>query len=56
MDVFQVRDRLIEDYQERFVDIHDQRIREHVDEGLANGYQWPAVAVAESGIVPATSD
>jgi superfamily II DNA/RNA helicase len=44
MDVFGVRDRLIEDYREftgSFVDIHDKAIREHVDERMANGYQWP---------------
>ena len=44
MDIFQVRDRLIEDYREftgSFVDIHDKAIREHVDERMANGYQWP---------------
>ena len=44
MDVFGVRDRLIEDYREftgSFVDIHDKAIREHVRERMANGYQWP---------------
>lgn len=44
MDVFGVRDRLIEDYREftgSFVDIHDKAIREHVDERMASGYQWP---------------
>ena len=42
MDVFRVRDRLIEDYREftgSFVDIHDPRIRKHVDERMARGYQ-----------------
>ena len=44
MDVFRVRDRLIEDYREftgSFVDSHDKTIREHVDERMARGYQWP---------------
>ena len=44
MDVFRVRDRLIEDYREftgSFVDIHDKDIREHVAERMASGYQWP---------------
>ena len=44
MDVFRVRDRLIEDYREftgSFVDIHDKKIREHVADRMARGYQWP---------------
>lgn len=44
MDIFHVRDRLVEDYREftgSFVDIHDKAIREHVAERMANGYQWP---------------
>jgi superfamily II DNA/RNA helicase len=44
MDVFGVRDRLIKDYKEftgSFVDIHDKAIKEHVDERMAKGYQWP---------------
>jgi hypothetical protein len=44
VDVFQVRDRLIEDYREftgSFVDIHDKAIHEHVADRMANGYQWP---------------
>src|SRR2546427_586169 len=44
MDVFRVRDRLIDDYREftgSFVDIHDKNIREHVAERMASGYQWP---------------
>jgi ATP-dependent helicase YprA (DUF1998 family) len=44
MDVFRVRDRLIEDYREftgSFVDIHDKKIREHVAERMDRGYQWP---------------
>ncbi|MHB1430534.1 MAG: DEAD/DEAH box helicase [Streptosporangiaceae bacterium] len=44
MDVFGVRDRLIEDYREftgSFVDIHDPRIRDHVAERMDRGYQWP---------------
>src|ERR1700722_8673316 len=44
MDVFRVRDRLIDDYREftgSFVDIHDKSIREHLAERMARGYQWP---------------
>src|ERR1022692_1981797 len=44
MDVFRVRDRLIDDYREftgSFVEIHDPRISEHVAERMARGYQWP---------------
>jgi superfamily II DNA/RNA helicase len=44
VDVFEVRDQLIEDYQEftgSFVDIHDKRIREHVADRMESGYQWP---------------
>ena len=44
MDIFHVRDRLVEDYREftgSFVDIHDKAIREHVADRMANGYQWP---------------
>jgi hypothetical protein len=44
MDVFRVRDRLIDDYRDftgSFVDIHDKNIREHVDDRMARGYQWP---------------
>jgi superfamily II DNA/RNA helicase len=44
VDVFGVRDRLIEDYRQftgSFVDIHDKTIREHVDDRMAQGYQWP---------------
>ena len=44
MDVFRVRDRLIDDYREytgSFVDIHDKHIREHVADRMARGYQWP---------------
>ena len=44
MDVFRVRDRLIEDYRNftgSFVDIRDKRIGEHVRDRMANGYQWP---------------
>jgi superfamily II DNA/RNA helicase len=44
MDVFGVRDRLIEDYKEftgSFVDIRDKGISDHVDERMAQGYQWP---------------
>jgi superfamily II DNA/RNA helicase len=44
VDVFRVRDRLIDDYRDftgSFVDIHDEKIREHVAERMARGYQWP---------------
>ena len=44
VEVFRVRDRLIEDYREftgSFVDIHDKTIGEHVAERMARGYQWP---------------
>jgi|SRR5215472_5719531 len=40
MDVFRVRDQLIEDYRDftgSFVDIHDKRIAEHVAERMSNG-------------------
>ncbi|GAB3811462.1 hypothetical protein [Micromonospora zhanjiangensis] len=45
MDVFDVRDRLIEDYREftsSFVHPRDERIGAHVDRLTASGYQWPA--------------
>jgi len=44
MDVFRVRDQLIEDYRDftgSFVEIHDKWIAEHVADRMANGYQWP---------------
>jgi hypothetical protein len=44
VDVFGVRDRLIDNYREftgNFVDIHDKTIREHIAKRIANGYQWP---------------
>jgi superfamily II DNA/RNA helicase len=44
MDVFRVRDQLIEDYRDftgSFVEIHDKRIAAHVAERMDNGYQWP---------------
>ena len=44
MDVFRVRDRLIDDYRDftgSFVDIHDKNIGEHVAGRMARGYQWP---------------
>ena len=40
-----VRDRLVGDYREftgSFVDIHDPAIREHAEERMAKGCQWPA--------------
>lgn len=42
-DVFEARDRLIDDYRElttSFVDVQDERIAEHEAE-LAVGKQWP---------------
>jgi superfamily II DNA/RNA helicase len=45
MDVFDVRDRLIEDYKQftsSFVEPRDVRIDEHVSRLSALGYQWPA--------------
>src|SRR5215469_10290681 len=44
MDVFRIRDRLIRDYREftgSFVEILDPRIRQHVEERMTGGYQWP---------------
>jgi ATP-dependent helicase YprA (DUF1998 family) len=44
VEVFHVRDRLIEDYRDftgSFVDIHDKNISDHVRDRMARGYQWP---------------
>jgi DEAD/DEAH box helicase/NAD(P)H-binding len=44
MDIFEVRDQLVDDYREytgSFVDVHDSRIRAHVEQRMAAGYQWP---------------
>ena len=44
MDIFGVRDQLVDDYREytaSFVDVHDARIRAHVAERMEAGYQWP---------------
>jgi ATP-dependent helicase YprA (DUF1998 family) len=44
VEVFRVRDRLIEDYRDftgSFVDIHDKNIADHVRDRMARGYQWP---------------
>ena len=44
MDVFGVRDQLIDDYSAfttAFVDINDPRIKEYVDDQLSRGDQWP---------------
>ncbi len=44
MDVFDVRDQLIDDYSAfttAFVDINDARIKEYVDNQLDRGDQWP---------------
>lgn len=44
MDVFDIRERLIDDYRSfttAFVDVHDARIKQYVDDQLAKGEQWP---------------
>ena len=44
MDVFQFRDRLIRDYASyisSFIQIRDERIRQHVDHSLNDGLLWP---------------
>jgi ATP-dependent helicase YprA (DUF1998 family) len=44
LDVFKVRDRLIEDYEaftRGFLEVRDERIRAYVDEQLARGLRWP---------------
>lgn len=44
MDVFKLRDRLVEDYSayvRSFITIHDERIRERVDTDLDTGLLWP---------------
>lgn len=44
MDVFKVHQQLIADYSaftSGFTEIHDRRIREHVEQRLDNGDQWP---------------
>jgi ATP-dependent helicase YprA (DUF1998 family) len=44
LDVFEVRDRLIGDYEaftRGFLEVRDQRIRAYVDEQLARGLRWP---------------
>lgn len=44
MDVFDVHRKLIADYREfttAYVDVHDRRIRQHVEAELASGKQWP---------------
>jgi ATP-dependent helicase YprA (DUF1998 family) len=44
LDVFEVRDRLIGDYEaftRGFLEVRDQRIRTYVDEQLARGLRWP---------------
>ncbi|MCF8112187.1 MAG: DEAD/DEAH box helicase [Desulfobacteraceae bacterium] len=43
MDVFKIRDRIIEDYAKyvrSFIQIHDPRISEHVEQELENGFLW----------------
>lgn len=49
MDVFGVRDRLIEDYREftsSFVDPRDSRVKAHVRHLSESNYQWPAPFVS----------
>ena len=44
MDIWDVRDRLIDDYRSfttAFVDIRDRRVKEYVDDQLLRGDQWP---------------
>ena len=44
MDVFELRRKLVEDYGEyatSFVNVADDRIREHIDEELKGGLLWP---------------
>ncbi len=44
MDVFGIRERLVEDYKSfttSFVEPRDERIREHLDQRLGSGEQWP---------------
>lgn len=44
MDVFSLRDRVIDEYASfaaSFIQFRDDRIREHVDESLASGFLWP---------------
>ena len=44
MDVFDLRQRLVDDYADftrSFVNIHDRRIADHVDRELAEGLLWP---------------
>jgi len=44
MDVFQFRDQLIGDYASyisSFIQIRDERIRQHVDHSLNDGLLWP---------------
>jgi ATP-dependent helicase YprA (DUF1998 family) len=44
LDVFEVRDRLIGDYEaftRGFLEVRDQRIRAYVDEQLGRGLRWP---------------
>ena len=44
MDAFEVHRRLISDYRtftDGFVDIHDPRVRDRVEEESARGAQWP---------------
>jgi hypothetical protein len=50
MHVFRVHDRLIEDYREftgSFFDVLEKRIKEHVDERMVRGYQWPVIEVCQ---------
>ena len=58
MDVFDLRQRLIEDYSEytcSFLDIVDTRIRGLVDQHLADGLLWPhLISLYEVAVSPAS--
>src|SRR5689334_13236975 len=44
VDVFDVRDQLVEDYKAfttSFVEVHDERLKQHVADQLERGDQWP---------------
>ena len=44
MDVFEVHRQLLDDYESftsGFTEIHDRRIREHIEQRMAQGDQWP---------------
>jgi hypothetical protein len=56
MDVFQFRDRLIGDYASyisSFIQIRDERIRQHVDHSLNDGLLWPEPLIQQQAQVAA---